>query len=270
MYDSINLSVIPADAVAVAGYVDGHWITAAALRNRFPRARLLTIAVFASSNAECLDVETGDATPAQAPGWVARQQARGVYRPVLYCSVSGVPALLGTLATARITRSQVRLWSAHYTKTAHICGPGTCAYPGLADDCDGTQFTDTARGLPLDESLLAPTFFDGPPKRPAAFPRGDDVFTLPPGAGQVMALPVPNFVLGTDALGNAGIVAPSAVRFTTNAPAQMEYMLGDSGTWLGLSVDFARSPGEVQLSGAAVIKVRRTDAGANLVTGDFA
>ncbi len=272
MYDSIDVSAIPANADIIAGYVDGHWPTVSALRARFPHARILAIAVFASDDADCLDVETGDATPGQAPGWVARQRARGVYRPVLYSSVSGVAALLGVLAAAGITRDQVRLWGAHYTMTAHICGPSSCAYPTLLAECDGTQFTDRSHGRSLDESLLAPTFFDGPPApRHTPAPQGDnDMFTLPTGAGQVVALPVPKSVLGAGVLGALGIVTPSVVRFTTNSPAQLEYMLGASGKWVTLQIDYNRSPAEVNLAGAAVVKVRRQDGGANLVTGDFA
>jgi hypothetical protein len=274
MFDAVDVSAIPGGATVVAGYTDGLWQTVPLLRIRFPHARILTIAVFASGDAECLDVEAGDATPGQAPAWVRRQQARGLYRPVLYTSVSNVPALLSALDAAGIRRDEVRLWSAHYTGVAHRCGPSTCAYPGLTTDADGTQFTDHARGQSLDESLLLPTFFDGPPKPAPAHhgvtPRGDEMFYIPVGAGEVVALPVPKFILGLDFVGALAAVKPSVMRLTTNAPAQLEYMLGASGKWLPVSIDYARSPGEIALNGAQAIKLRRQDAGINLVTGDFA
>jgi hypothetical protein len=274
MFDAVDVSVIPQDAKAVAGYCDGQWQTALVLKAAFPNAHLLTIAVFASDDADCLDVERFDATPQQAPGWVTRQIGRGLYRPVVYTSVSNVELVLGVLAQAGIGRSEVRVWAAHYTGVAHICGPSTCAYPGLTVDCDGCQFTDTARGLSLDESLLLPGFFDGPPKPPpvpAHIFRGDDMpFILPPGAGAVIALPVPRFVLGADATGAPAIVAPSVLRLCSNSPAQNSYMLDDNGVWLPFNLDYTRSPEELQLGGATVVKIQRTDKGPNLVTGDFA
>ena len=81
MFDATDITQIPADAPAVAGYVDGKWGTYPRLAAAFPRALLLSIAVFAADDADCLDIETGDADPADAPGWTGRQKARGAARP---------------------------------------------------------------------------------------------------------------------------------------------------------------------------------------------
>jgi hypothetical protein len=66
-------------------------------------------------------------------------------------------SILPVLSGASIARSAVRLWSAHYTGQAHICGPGTCG--ALSENADGTQWTPTAGGLVLDQSLLLENFF---------------------------------------------------------------------------------------------------------------
>ena len=172
MYDSTDLSALPADGSCFAGYVDGAWPTYATIRARFPHARVLSIAVFATGNAECLDIETGDAAPVQAAIWVRRQQARGVHRPAIYTSVSNVGIVIGALASAGISRAEVRLWSAHYGCGQHICGPSTCMYIGpdgrVVTACDGTQWTDTALSRNLDQSVLVGDFFDtpAPPKPP--------------------------------------------------------------------------------------------------------
>ena len=128
MYDAIHVNVLPAGADAYAGYVDGKGPTFAALERRFrgSGAHLLSIAVFASGHADCLEVEKGDATIAQAPGWVKRQRARGARRPCLYTSVSNMDALVAAVNAARISRAEVLLWSAHYGLGKHICGPRTC------------------------------------------------------------------------------------------------------------------------------------------------
>lgn len=162
MYDSVTLTEIPPTADAVAGYVDGIYTTWPELCKRFPKAHKLSIAVSVEGDAECLDVEPRDATNAQAPAWVRRQQARGVARPVVYTSLSNAKALLDVLEAAGIARSAVRLWTAHYTHTAHRCGP-SCGF-GLHTIADATQYTDIALARNLDCSLVSDTFFPVKPK----------------------------------------------------------------------------------------------------------
>ena len=149
MYDSVDIGTVPGFAQAVAGYVGGNWPTYDGLVKRFPKAHHLSIAVNAGEDAECLDIETGDATPADAPNWVRRQHARGIKRPVVYANASTMPSVLNALSAARIGRNEYRVWTAHYTYRAHI-EPGS----------DATQYTDKALGRNLDASLCSPTFFD--------------------------------------------------------------------------------------------------------------
>jgi hypothetical protein len=162
MYDSVDVSALPPGADAYAGYRDGAFQTFAELQRRFhdQAINLLSIAVFASGTADCLDIETGDATNAEAPGWVKRQLAGGAARPCLYSSASNMDALVLALTEAGVGRARVRLWSAHYGQGRHICGPGTCGLTRHA--CDGTQWTDTALGRSLDESMLRTNFFAPP------------------------------------------------------------------------------------------------------------
>jgi putative peptidoglycan binding protein len=162
MYDAIDVTQIPAGAAAVAGYVDGDWPTSAALAGLYPHADRLTIAVQPSGDADALDVENGDATPADAAAWYERQRRRGVARPCIYASAgvmqSGVVPVLGA---SGIGRGAVRLWSAHYTHIPHICGPLSCG--AMSTDADGTQWTDAAMGRDLDQSLLLGDFFGAGP-----------------------------------------------------------------------------------------------------------
>lgn len=162
LFDSVDLGQIPAGATAVAAYVDGKFANAAEARDRFPRARILTIAVFADHDADCLDIEDGNARPDQAAAWYLRQKARGARRPCLYASASLMHAqVIPAIQAAGIARGTVRLWSAHYTRVPHICGPASCRE--LATGADGTQWTDRAFNRNLDQSLLLPSFFgDGP------------------------------------------------------------------------------------------------------------
>lgn len=159
MYDSIDPSQIPAGQDA-AGYVDGHWPTFTALHG----PNNLSIAVFAWDNADALDDEPGDATNADVAGWVKRQLGLGHWRPCIYTSISNTAAMLAALAAAGISRDQVRVWTAHYTRTMHRCR--NLCYPGLPLGfvADATQWTDNSGGRNLDESTVAADFFAAAPK----------------------------------------------------------------------------------------------------------
>lgn len=158
MFDDVNPDLLPAGYDAYAGYVDGKYPDYQVIRSKFPRAQVLSIdAIGSQPTADALDVEPGDASNALAVGWAKAKIAANSKLIVLYTSVSNVNSLISTLAAAGITRAQVKIWSAHYGAGAHICGPATCGLTAYA--CDGTQFTSTAFGDSLDESLLLNDFF---------------------------------------------------------------------------------------------------------------
>lgn len=165
MYDSITVPALPSGAAAYAGYVGGDWPTYVKVRARFPKAHVLSIAISASEDAECLDIEKGDATNGQAPAWFRRQLARNVWRPVIYTQQSNLGALAATMTAAGIARPAYRLWSAHYDGL-HVCSPHSCDAGATAD---GTQWTFTALGRNLDQSELDDSFFS-----PAPVPSEDD------------------------------------------------------------------------------------------------
>lgn len=152
MFDSIYVAQIPASGMdAVAGYVGGKWPTFAELVKRFPNLPALSIAVTSQQDGQCLDVETGDATPALVPGWLDRQaQLHPGRTPIIYCSASWIPAVR-TNAGGR----KYLLWSAHYGKGPHICSPSVCGY----QQADATQWTDKGpNGETVDQTLMTPSF----------------------------------------------------------------------------------------------------------------
>jgi Putative peptidoglycan binding domain len=164
MFDDVNVSLLPASATAVAGYVDGRFANIGQIRAKFPHAEILDIAVFASDDATCLDVEPTDATIAQIFGWFKRQQARKVWRPVIYSSVSNINSIVPTMTANGFARTVYRLWSAHYTFQPHICGPNTCNLTRWP--CDATQWTNRALGRSLDQSQCVSSFFGTTPPPP--------------------------------------------------------------------------------------------------------
>jgi hypothetical protein len=165
MFDTALNDQFPAGAAAYAAYVDGglgNQPNYAYIVSAFPHAEHLSIALFASDNADVLDVEPGAAVPSDIPGWYARQVARGIQRPVIYASASAMnDEILPVLSQAGIARAKTRLWSAHYGLGQHICGPRSCGQ--LSVDADGTQWTSSAMGLVLDQSLLLDNFFTNDP-----------------------------------------------------------------------------------------------------------
>src|SRR5439155_3038296 len=86
MYDSITLATIPPNPFAIAGYTSGHWPTYLPMRNRWPASHTVSIAVSARYHADCLDVEPGDAVPAQVPQWIWADKAAGFQKPCVYSS----------------------------------------------------------------------------------------------------------------------------------------------------------------------------------------
>jgi hypothetical protein len=165
MYDSAQNNQFPAGAQAYAAYVNGavsDQPNYAYIVSAFPNAYHLSISLFASADADTLDVEPGAASPSDVPAWYSRQQQRGIQRPCLYASVSTMAsAILPELSRAGIALSQVRLWSAHYGIGQHICGPASCN--AISVEVDGTQWNNNALGRNLDESILQANFFDANP-----------------------------------------------------------------------------------------------------------
>lgn len=103
MYDGVNTDAagiardFPA-AQMVAGYLDGAYAWSAAEWGLFPRAAHVTIVVSANANAgDVLDVEAGDAAPAQTEGWISMRRQAGLYRPTIYASLAIIPEVrIGT------------------------------------------------------------------------------------------------------------------------------------------------------------------------------
>ena len=178
MYDAVTPSNIPAEAQMVAGYVDGRYAWSSADWARFPGAVKVKIAVFPSTNdGHVLDVERGNATPAEAPGWVLKRRAAGV-DPTVYCSATAWPTVRAAFAAAHVP--EPHWWIAAYPGIGAILYPGTVAH----------QYAD--QGL-CDLSVVA-DYWPGVDKAPST--------TTSPGADmtpdQVQDAPIQ---IGTDAHG---------------------------------------------------------------------
>ena len=177
MYDSASPWDIPAGAPAVAGYGDGIYVWKAASWARFPGVPHKVIAVKSSDDGDVLDVENGDAAPADAPGWLTRQRARlqagEVDRFATYCSESLRQAVTEACQAAGVALPWE--WVAVRTNTATMAeGPRVVA----------TQWTDDNNRYDVSQAMAWWLGLTAPPAPPATSSTGDGgappVPTAPP------------------------------------------------------------------------------------------
>lgn len=158
-YDSVSVQNIPRDAKAAAYYVDGRYENEAEVKAQAPKARYTSIAVFASGVADCLDIEPGNATVAEAAGWYRKmRELRPKRKPIFYIAAAAADELVSALRNSGIARDKYILWTAHYGAGKHFCGEGSCPYARSAGKVDSTQFT--TNNETLDESVCRPSFWE--------------------------------------------------------------------------------------------------------------
>lgn len=162
MYDAVTASNIPRTAGMVAGYIDKIKLEpwSAADWARFPNAVKVTIVKKASTNdGDVLDVEPGDATPAEAPGWVRMRRAAGA-DPTIYMNASTWPTV-----RQEFVRQNVRpphYWVAKYDGSpnwgAGWADLGCVAKQYLGDVAPGIDVSSVADFWPgVDSTTPAPT-----------------------------------------------------------------------------------------------------------------
>lgn len=125
LYDSTTPAEIPT-GVYVAAYANGLYAWSAAEKDRFP-GRLIQISVLsghpeAGRDCRILDVETGDATPADVAPFIRYRDDLGHHNTTIYCSRETEPAVREAAG-----RLPWRLWIA--TLDGDKLSPG--AYPNL-------------------------------------------------------------------------------------------------------------------------------------------
>ena len=179
-FDTVTVNTIPVGAKAVAGYISGFWPTFVPLKLAFPLALHVPIAIRALpvypslfGKLACLDIEPGDAQPQEAGPWAHGEIGLGVV-PCVYSDLSELPAVLASLRTWHVPRSQYLIWDADWTFV-----------PGLDVGADCTQWTDHALNRNLDESTCALSFYAAlrppPPPPPPPPRRASAEIQLPPG-----------------------------------------------------------------------------------------
>lgn len=160
MYDAINPENIPKDAKLVASYVDGRWPNYYKLAGLFPNAKRLSIAVFDTSQAMCLDVEGGNpTTPAQSVDWVLNMRSAGI-TPWIYCNQDihdTNPYGWGRIRRAFDARNvaQPLYWVANYT-TGPVFVDGAVAHQYQGTTAPGFDLSIVLDYIPGFDSPVKP------------------------------------------------------------------------------------------------------------------
>ena len=150
MEDDTSTSLFTPGCGAYAGYAHGSFANMPAVRAYAARqnAKAFSYTPYVASDADALDIEPGDAVPADAPvGYRAGMR-------YFYGSASWISLIVNALSAAGFARNTYKIISAHYIGP-HICAPGSCGYP----NADATQFTDHYLGVPLDATFYPADFF---------------------------------------------------------------------------------------------------------------
>lgn len=118
MYDGVDATRLPTSAQLVAGYVDGLYKWSDANWARFPNSVKVRVAVFSQTNdGQVLDVEPGNATPAQSVDWVLMRRRAGV-DPSVYMNTSTWPTVRSAFQARGV--AEPHYWVAQYDGIATI------------------------------------------------------------------------------------------------------------------------------------------------------
>lgn len=211
MYDGIDsdAGIIPADAQLVAGYVDGDYVWTGADWARFPHAVHVRIAVHAGTDdGHVLDVESGNATPAESVDWVLLRRGSGA-DPTVYCNTSTWPQVRAAFQARTVP--EPHYWIADYD--------GDTAIPAGAV---AHQYASTAR---WDLSAVA-DYWPGVDPAPVNKTQEDDMPAFQ--TGEIR----PGWF--TDAHGTTTVDAATML----TVPPPGGGALGWGSAWLSVSCDF--------------------------------
>lgn len=170
MYDSIDVAAIPANATDLLGYTDGIHANIAALRARFPNARIHTISAIGQVFAEWIDVEDGCVWPNQEAASLFHvwgpQGCKGYYS-----YLSNMQALKEAHQAANPGMG-AEYFDADYTNVEHVdAGYVATQYadPGSYDISDTTPTFETATTLTSASEATVICFVPGPNGREDLF-----------------------------------------------------------------------------------------------------
>lgn len=138
--DSVTAGNTARGMSVYAGYVNGY-VSYGSMVTRHPGAHVLSISVRNGTyGVDVLDVEPGAATESAMVPFLRSSPHPHVGKPVIYCAAWQVTSFVNYLARNGHPRSSYYIWSAHYGRGLHYCGPHTCGF----GQADATQYSSNA------------------------------------------------------------------------------------------------------------------------------
>jgi peptidoglycan hydrolase-like protein with peptidoglycan-binding domain len=149
--DSVSPSGMNRGLSVYAGYGRGTYTNMQAVKQRFPGAKYLSVSPYVTVGVDCLDVEPGDAVPADCPAFVRGWTKVNTVKPVIYANASSMPSVISNLSKAGIARSQYFLWVAEWDHNTAIPSQYDAKQYWSTSGYDADSFNDYMfTGTPAD------------------------------------------------------------------------------------------------------------------------
>lgn len=136
--DSVSPGGMQSGKDVYGGYGAGGFEDYEEVKRDFPGKLYISVAPFVVSGVDCLDIETGDAVPADGPAFVRGWHKVNTNLPMIYANMSTMPAVKEALDAANLPRSAYYLWVAEWDGS-----------PDIPAGYDGIQYS-TASGYDGD------------------------------------------------------------------------------------------------------------------------
>lgn len=178
MADTINTTVSDIQTIQarqtvdlVAGYANGTYAWSSADWHRFPHQAHVTIDVRGTDpSADVLDVETGDATPADAVTWIKNKKLlKPAYPGVLYVNRSNITAVFNAMHAAGYqVVKDFRLWIATLDGSRSV--PDMTGVTAIQYEGSNMTHTNVDLSLVFDGAWKAAPVVTPPPPPPSIVP----------------------------------------------------------------------------------------------------
>ena len=146
--DSVSPLGMQAGKDVYAGYGRGTFTNISSVEADFPGKKYVSISPYVTTGVDCLDIETGDAVPSDAPAFVHSWVRVNTTKPLLYANGSTMPYVENALNAAGIPRVNYGLWVAAWDNDPVIPGGFDAIQYASTYNYDADSF---------DSSLFVPT-----------------------------------------------------------------------------------------------------------------
>lgn len=131
--DSVSPGGMQPGKDVYGGYGAGGYEDYEEVKRDFPGKLYISVSPYVVAGVDCLDIETGDAVPADGPEFVRGWHKVNTNLPMIYANMSTMPSVKDALNAAGLPRSAYYLWVAEWDES-----------PNIPEGFDGIQFSSTS------------------------------------------------------------------------------------------------------------------------------